>query len=164
MTMQAMKSIKGYYAKRVFKVVKLKSDQQLELGQVALANMQIDLNVSVRNKHFPEIEFINRTIKERIRSVYTELIRVYGRIPGVFLLKLVYAVMLWLNSFPAENGVSITPSPHAMITGQSIEFTKHCLLEFGEYIRTHEDGENSMENWTLEALELCSTRNSQGSH
>ena len=45
--------------------------------------------------------------------------------------KLIYAMTLWLNSFPDKDGISATLSLLAMITGQSVEFTKHCLLEFG---------------------------------
>ena len=68
--------------------------------------MQIDLNVSVRNEHVTEIERLNRTMKDCIRSVYTELIRLYVHIPGFLVRKLVYAVMSWINSFLAEDGIS----------------------------------------------------------
>ena len=96
--------------------------------------------------------------------MYTELIQVYSRIPGVIVSKLVYAVTFWLNSFPAKDGISDTLMPRAMITGQSVEFTKHRLLDFGEYIHTHEDEDNSMQSRTLEALALLPTGNSQNSH
>ena len=70
-------------------------------------------------------------MKERIFLVYTELIQVYVHIPGVLVHKLVYDVTFWLNSFPAEDDVYDRLIPRAMITGQSVEFTKHCLPEFG---------------------------------
>ena len=87
--------------------------------------MNIKLNASVRNEHVPDIECLNRTTKERIWSVYTELIQVYGRVPGVLIRKLIYAVIFWLNSFPVEDGISAMISPQAMINGQSVEFTKN---------------------------------------
>ena len=63
--------------------------------------MEIELNTSIQNEHVPEIERLNRTMKEHIWSVYTELIQAYGRVPGELLRELIYAVTLWLNSFPA---------------------------------------------------------------
>ena len=47
LTMQAMKSIKAKYAKRGYKIVKLRVDQQFEPTQAALANMEIEQNASV---------------------------------------------------------------------------------------------------------------------
>ena len=111
-----MKSIKAYYANRGFKIVELREYQKFEPEQSALANMNIELNASVQNKHIPDIELLNRTMKERIWSVYTELIRLYGRVPGVLVHKIVYAVPLWINSFPIEDGISSTLNPRDMIT------------------------------------------------
>ena len=119
--------------------------------------MQIELKGSIRNKHVPNIECLNSTIKVLIWLMYTELIRVYNRVLEVLLCKLVYAVTFWLNIFPENNGVSAALSPQAIITGQSVKFSKHCLLEFGEYVHNHEDGENSMESQKLEALALHPT-------
>ena len=103
-------------------------------------------------------------MKERIWSVYTELIQLYGRVPGVLVLKLVYAATFWINILPTKYGISTTLSPRAMITGQSVKFTNHCLLDFGEYIHTHKDGDNSMESRMIKALALRPTRNIQGGH
>ena len=51
-----------------------------------------------------------------------------------------------------------------MITGQYVKFTKHCLLESVDYVHTYENWNNSMESWTLKALALRPTQNSQGGH
>ena len=69
LTVQAMKSTKAYYAKRGFKIVELRADQKFESSRAALSDMDIELNVSVRNKHVPEIERLNITMKEKIWSV-----------------------------------------------------------------------------------------------
>ena len=76
--------------------------------------------------------------------------------------KLIYAMTFWLNRFPAKDGVSTTLTPRAMITGQFIEFSKHCLLTFGEYIQTHEDGDNYTDSWTFKARVLRPTGKTQG--
>ena len=54
--MQAIKSIQAYYAKKGFKIALLREYQQFEMAQAALGHMQIDLNASVRNAHFPKID------------------------------------------------------------------------------------------------------------
>ena len=64
--MQDMNSIKAYYANRGFKIVELRKDRQFEPARAALADVDIELNASVRNEHVPEIERLNRTMKERI--------------------------------------------------------------------------------------------------
>ena len=71
--------------------------------------------------------------------MYMELIQVYGRIPAALVPEIVYTVMFWLNSFPDKDGIFATLSPRDMITGQSVSFTNHLLLEFGYYIHTNED-------------------------
>ena len=45
--------------------------------------------------------------------------------------EIVYAVKFCINSFPAKDGISATLSSRAMINGQSVEFNKHGLIEFG---------------------------------
>ena len=124
--------------------------------------MQIELKASIQNEHVTQIERFNRTMKDWICSVYTELIRVYCRVQGVLVRDLVYAATFWLNSFPAKDGVSAMLVLQAMINGQLFKFTKRCLLQFGDYVHTHEGRDNSMEFRTLEALALQPTGNSQG--
>ena len=87
-----MNFIKAQYMKWGFKIVELRADQQFESAQSALTNMEIQLNASVQNEHVPDIERLNSTMKERVWSVYMELIRIYDRIPGVLVRDLLYAV------------------------------------------------------------------------
>ena len=67
--------------------------------------MEIKLNASVRNEHAPEINRINRTMKEHIQSVYTEIIQVYSRVPVFLVCKLIFAVTFWINIFPADGDI-----------------------------------------------------------
>ena len=61
--MQAMKSIKAYDINKGIKIVELRAYHQFELSQAALANMEIELNASVRKEYVTDIEGLNRTIK-----------------------------------------------------------------------------------------------------
>jgi len=67
---------------------------------------------------------------------------------------MVYNCVFWLNSFPREDGISTTISPREIMTGQSITYDKHCKVEFGTYVQTHEKHNNSMELITSVSIAL----------
>jgi len=58
---------------------------------------------------------------------------------------MVYNCVFWRNSFPQKDGVHAMISPRAIMTGQRITYDKHCKLEFGTNVQTHEKHNNSME-------------------
>jgi hypothetical protein len=69
-----------------------------------------------------------------------------------------------LNSFPKDDGISKTLSPRTIVTGQSINYLRHCKLEFEEYCQTHEQHNNSMAPCTIGAIALRPTRNFHGTY
>jgi hypothetical protein len=77
---------------------------------------------------------------------------------------MVYASTFWLNSFPPIDGVSKTLSPRAIVAGLQIDYAKHCKLEFGTYVQTHEEHDNSMASRTTGAIALWPTGNEQGGY
>jgi hypothetical protein len=70
----------------------------------------------------------------------------------------------WLNAFPNPNGVSDNLSPRTIITGQTVDFNRHCKYEFGQYVQTHEQHDNSMAPRTIGALAMRPTGNAQGNY
>ena len=66
--------------------------------------------------------------------------------------------------FPHPNGISQTMSPQTILTGHCIEYATHCQLEFGEYVQTHKEHDNSMQLRTVGALGLHPTGNIQGGY
>ena len=68
----------------------------------------------------------------------------------------------WLNSFPHPDGISDTLSPRTIITGQTINYNCHCRYEYGEYVQTHEQHDNTMAPRTIRALTMHPTGNTQG--
>jgi hypothetical protein len=72
--------------------------------------------------------------------------------------------LIWLNSFTNLHGVPQKMSPPTIITGQHIYFDHHCQNEFGEYVQTHEETDNSMSPRTIGALSMRPTGNDQGSY
>ena len=79
-------------------------------------------------------------------------------------IEMVYAANYWLNMFPRKGGRSKTLSPRALLTGQSWSYTTHCKLEFGDYVQTHEEHDNSMAARTIGAIALRPTGNAQGGY
>jgi hypothetical protein len=128
-----------------------------------LANLSITLNTVARGEHVPEIEHHIRTIKESVRCVYATL--PFTKFPSRILVELVYFCEFWLNSFPAQAGISDTLSPRSIVHGSHIDFTKHAQLEFGVYVQPHLEHNNSMATRTpTGAIALQPTGNAQGGY
>ena len=68
--------------------------------------------------------------------------------------EMIMASMFWLNMFPPHNGVSDTLSPCALMTGFNLDYNKHCHLQFGSYMQTHEEHNNLMQLQTTSAIAL----------
>ena len=79
-------------------------------------------------------------------------------------MELAKAMVYWLNSIPSNTGVSPTMSPRTIITGQLLDYHKHCRYEFGEYVQTHEEHDNSLLSRTVGAIALRPTGNQQGGY
>ena len=105
-----------------------------------------------------------RVIKERVRAIRHTL--PFKVIPLIMLIKMTYFSIFWTNAFPPKSGVSETISPRKIITGQQMDYMKHCLLPFGAYVQTHEEPNptNSLQARTIGAICLGPTGNLQGSY
>jgi hypothetical protein len=137
-------------------------DGQFESLRVGLANLQITLDTVSNDEHMPEIKQRIRTVKERTRCIYDMLL--FRQMPPRMIIQMVYASNFWLNSFPPADGVSTILSPRAIVVGMELNYEKHCLLEFGTYVQTHEKHNNSMATCTTGAIALRPTRNEQGGY
>jgi hypothetical protein len=158
----AIKHVKGLYMHRGFKITHMLMDGQFESLRADIADLQINLNTVSRDEHVPEIERRIRTVKECTRCVYNTL--PFRHVPPRMLIEMVYSSNFWLNSFPPGDGVSKVLSPRAIVVGMQLNFVKHCQLEFGEYVQTHEEHDNSMATRTTGAIALCPIGNEQGGH
>jgi hypothetical protein len=126
-----------------------------------LADLGIVLNETSRNEHVGDIERFIRTLKERMQSIYTTL--PFESIPPRMVIEMAKYCVYWLNAFPSNDGISKTISPRTIITGQSVDYSRHCKFQFGEYVQTHEEHDNTMLRRTIGALALHPTGNAQGS-
>ncbi|KAI2499082.1 Reverse transcriptase (RNA-dependent DNA polymerase) [Fragilaria crotonensis] len=160
----ATKRVHQHYLKRGFKVTSLLMDGEFDVEGYRgdLSTIGITLNAVAANEHVPEIERHIRVIKERARSVVNML--PFEVIPARMIVELIYYCCFWLNSFPANGGISDTLSPRAIVVGSTIDYNNHVKLEFGQYVQTHEPHNNSMQTRTVGALALRPTGNEQGGH
>ena len=160
MILAAIKQVIKIYKKRGFVVSTLLMDGQFDSLRGDLAEMQITLNTVSNDEHVPEVERHIRTLKERTRCVYNML--PFRRMPGRLTIEMVQYSNFWLNSFPPADGISDTISPRALVVGTNIDYGKHCQLEFGTYVQTHEEHDNSMATRTTGAIATRPTGNEQG--
>jgi Reverse transcriptase (RNA-dependent DNA polymerase) len=160
--LKAVQQVKQLYAKKGFNLHTLVMDGEFESLRPSLAGLSITLNVTSRDEHVPEAERRIRVIKERARAIWNTL--PFERMPARMIIEMIYCANFWLNCFPAADGVSDTLSPRAIIDGTTIDFTRHCKLQFGEYVQTHEPHDNSMAPRTIGAIALRPTGNDQGGH
>jgi hypothetical protein len=84
--------------------------------------------------------------------------------PGRLIVEMVFASVFWLNSFPNQNGISRQYSPRTMVVGQQINYNKRSQLEFGTYVPTQEEHDNSMPSHTTGAIALRPIGNAQGGY
>ena len=148
------------YKTRGFNIDTVLMDGQFEVLRGDMADLGMSLNVTSNNEHVPEIERYIRTVKERTRCIYNTL--PFKKFPSRMTIEMVYAAVFWLNSFVSSGGVSDVYSPRTIITGQVLDYAKHCRLEFGDYVQVHEDHNNSMAMRTTGAIALRPTGNAQG--
>ena len=101
--------------------------------------MKITLNTFSNAEHVPIAERRIRTVKERVQRIYNML--PFRKIPAIMVVQMVYSCNFWLNAFPPTDSVSEKLIPREIITGQVIDFNKHCRLEYGAYAHVHEEHE-----------------------
>ena len=134
------------------KVQHLIMDGKFEPLRANLPSMGITLNAASNDEHVGDIKQYIRTIKECTRCIYTTL--PFQCMPACLIVEIIYASIFWLNSFPTHSGISDSISPRSIITGQRIDYLKHCHLEFGTYIEVHEEHDNLMASCTTGASAL----------
>ena len=127
-----------------------------------LASMGVMLNDMSRDEHVGDVERFIRTIKERMRAIYNTL--PFQKVPARLIVEMRKASVFWLNSVPQKNGFASKLSPRTIMTGQKLDFKRHCRFQFGQYVQTHEEHNNSMSPRTVGALALRPTGNAQGSY
>eukprot|EP00934_Nitzschia_sp_Nitz4_P001191 Nitzschia sp. Nitz4//scaffold483_size5322//2345//5042//NITZ4_009227-RA/size5322-augustus-gene-0.2-mRNA-1//-1//CDS//3329552882//1191//frame0 len=159
---KALKEIVRVYRLGGFRVRTMLVDGAFESTRGDMAAIGIRVNPTSMDEHVGEVERQIRTVKERMRAAYNMLPFEY--LPPRLIIELAKSAVFWLNAFPHKLGISEQLSPRAIITGEGIDFNRHCEYEFGEYVQTHEEHSNNMDPRTAGALALRPTGNRQGGY
>jgi hypothetical protein len=159
---KSLGNVQRIYSKCGFQVTTLLIDGEFESIRSKVADLGMTLNVVSCDEHVLEVERRISVIKERVRAVWNTL--PFQMLLARMIIELVYYANFWLNCFPSANCVSDTISPRGIVDGVKINFKHHCRLQFGEYVQTHEQHDNSMAPRTIGAIALRPTGNDQGGH
>ena len=140
------------YRKAGFKVTTVLMDGEFVPLRRGLAEIGVTLNETSRDEHVGDIERYIRTIKERMRSIYNTM--PFHKVPARVVIEMAKTAVFWLNAFPVSRRASRDLSPRMILTGQKVDYKRHCRFQFGEYTQTHEEHNNSMNPRTVGALAL----------
>ena len=69
-----------------------------------------------------------------------------------------------LNMFPAKNGTSEHNCPEMIVTGNTIDYGKHCQDEFGKCAQAHHKPQkkNNMKERSIDSIHLQPMKSEQG--
>ena len=59
------------------------------------------------------------------------------------IVKIVFLDIFWLNTLPPSPSVGGNLIPHQIVTSLTIDYAKHCRLQFGEYAQVHVSHNNT---------------------
>ena len=125
-----------------------------------LSDLRAQLHITSQDKHVPEIKRYNRTIKDRVCGNYNMI--PFDYLPPIIVIEMVYTAVFWRNMFALKGGISKTQSPSKIILNQKLNFNSHCKVEFGEYVQTHEEHDNTMQSRTVGAIATRSSNDGGG--
>jgi hypothetical protein len=140
---KAIRQIHGIYSKRGFRITLILEDSKFECLRGTIAtDLHSELNICGEDEHIPDIEQCIRTTKERTRCTYNMI--PFEHFPPWTIIEMVFPSIFWINAFPHWLGLSQDLSPRTIITGLEVDYTKHCCVEYGQYVQTHEKHDNTM--------------------
>ena len=121
------------------------------------------LNNTGQGDHVLEAELFVRTTKDSCHTGFA--VTPFNKLPITLTIGLVLITVFWNNSVAAADGVSCSISSEGIITGRSLKFHKHCKINFGSYVKTAEEGDNTTATErNLSVIAISPTDNSQGNH
>jgi hypothetical protein len=122
------------------------------------------INKTAVKEHVPKVKRKIRLIKERGRGILNTLL--FKKMHRLMLIELVYHMVLWLNAFPTNSGVSETLSPRKIVYRHKLDFAMHCKSPFWMYCEVQDEPAptNTMVTLSTPAILLGPTGNLQGTY
>ena len=141
------------------------ADNEFESLWEDIEEFGVEVNVTAKEEHVPEVERQNHVIKERARAIIQTL--PYRNMPRKMRIGLIYYVVFWLNSVAKEGQDFSDFSARDLIFGErKIDYNIMCKIPFGTYVQVHDDPSimKTMDSRTTGAISLGLTSNIQGTH
>ena len=148
------------YQKAGFKITTVLMDGEFMPLCGGLAELGITLNETSRDEYVGHIEQYIHMVKEHMQAIYNTL--PFQKIPAWPVIEMTKTAVFWLNTVPMMGGASQDLSPRTILMGQQMDYKCHCRFQFGEYVQTHEEHNNSMNPRTVGALALRPVGNAKG--
>ena len=116
----------------------------------------VEVNTTAAQEHVPKVECMIRTVKQRLRSITSDF--PFSPIPKMVLIHSVYHVIMMLNAFPQDQGVTGGFSPRELVTGRTINYLRDFRATVGAYAMVT----NGQDNQTHPCITLGASGNRQG--
>ena len=160
--LNAIRHVLALYERRGLHPTVLLADGQFAPIEPELNDMGLTPNLTSNDEHVGIIERYIRTLKERVRAEVNT--SPFLHLPKAMTIELLYRAIFFLNLFPPKSALLDKVSPRLFMIGFLVDYQKHCQLEFGTYVQTHEEHDNSMNTRTIGALAMRPSGNAQGGH
>jgi len=125
--------------------------------EMGVIDLDVPLSITIGSSYLSLLKLKN------CRSLNSQTLP-FEKYPNRLIVETVYNAIFWLNCFPHKNGIHPTLSPRTIITGSTIDYNKHCNLQFGTYAQVHEPHNNSLLPRTTGAIALRPSGNIQGGY
>ena len=140
--LKGVKAILQLYRRNGFTIDMALMDSEFGHLRCELAGMGVTVNETSRDEHVGDIERYIRTVKERMWAIYNTL--PFNKILARLVIEMAKASIFWLNGMPPNDSFGNGLSPRTIVTGQKLDYNRHCCYQFGEYAQMHEQHYNSM--------------------
>ena len=163
--LNALKKIIRFYNKADIRINLIHTDNEFkEIEELVDEKWSIDFNFSAPDEHVGDIERSNRTLGERYRAEYHRL--PYKLIPRQMIRGLMSRCAFNRDLFIKKGGCSKYYSPYNILKRRSVDYKKHLLYSFGEYvIASHEaKPKNNPKPRGIDAIYIRPAKSLQGGH
>ena len=158
--MTVLEKVINKYACRSFNICDFHGDNEFDKNVLRNFLTPALLHIYGREEHVGTIERSIRTVKERFRSMCSNV--PYRRFTILMVRSLVEGIIAVLNAFPSKNAVSTTISPATIVEGKPKLDFKRKMIPFGAYALVYTGTTNNNKPRAVPAIALRMSNNAGG--
>ena len=99
-----IKQFNKLYLQRGFKITRIHSYSEFETLRAKMDYIGISLDCTSKKEHVTDIEQLNQTVKERVRS--TQVAMPFKRFSKLIIIHIIVTAVFWLNDYPPSKPAS----------------------------------------------------------